>query len=70
MPHLEITELMLVHFSILNNNYQQDSRVLCTFVPNKSFVKLLDISPNNFIFTKTQSFLTLKYGFLIKILNL
>ena len=49
--------------------YQQDSRVLCTFVPNKSFDQLLDILPKNFIFLKTQNFHILKYRLLIKILN-
>ena len=53
MPHLEITEVILVHCNIVNNNYQQDSNPLCTFVPNKSFGQLLDISPKNFIFLKT-----------------
>ena len=52
MPHLEITEVVLVHYNIVNNNYQQDSRVLYTFVPNKSFGELLDISPKKFIFLK------------------
>ena len=32
VPHLEITELVLVHCNIVNNDYQQDSRVLYTFV--------------------------------------
>ena len=45
MPHLEITEVILIHCNIVNNDYQQDSRVLYTFVPNKSFGQLLDISP-------------------------
>ena len=53
VPHLEITEEILVHCSIVNNDYQQDSRVLYTFVPNKSFGQLLDISPKNLIFWKT-----------------
>ena len=53
VPHLEITEVVLVHCNIVNNDYQQDSRVLYIFVPNKSFGKLLDISPKNFIFLKT-----------------
>ena len=53
MPHLEINELVLVHCNILNNDYELDSRVLYTFVPNKSFGQLLDISPKNFIFLKT-----------------
>ena len=53
MPHLEITELVLVHFNLVNNDYQQDSRILYTFVPNKSFGSLLEISPTNHIFLKT-----------------
>ena len=50
IPHLEITKVVLVHCNFLNNDYQQDSRVLYTVVPNKSFGQLLDISPENFIF--------------------
>ena len=50
VPHLEITEVALVHCNVFNNGYQQDSRVLNTFVPNKSFVQLLDISPKNVMF--------------------
>ena len=53
MPHLEITEVITIHCNILNNDYQQDSRVLYTFIANKSFGQLLDISPKNFIFLKT-----------------
>ena len=53
VPHLEITEVLLVHCNIVNNDYQQDSRVLYTFVPNKSFGSLLDISAANHIFLKT-----------------
>ena len=50
VPHLEITEVVLLHCNILNNDYRQDSRVLYTFVRNKSFGQLLDISLKNFIF--------------------
>ena len=53
VPYLEITEVVLVHCHILNNYYQQDSRVLYTFVPNKPFGSLLEISPTNRIFLKT-----------------
>ena len=53
VPHLEITEVVLVHCNIVNNDYQQDSRVLYTFVPNKPFGSLLEISPTNHIFLKT-----------------
>ena len=52
VPHLEITEVILVHCNIANNDYQQDSRVLYTFVSNKPFGSLLEISPAN-IFLKT-----------------
>ena len=44
-PYLEITEVVLVHCDVVNNSDQQNSRVLYTFVPNKSFDQLLDISP-------------------------
>ena len=48
-----MTEVILVHCNIINNDYQQDSRVLYTFVPNKLFGSLLEISPTNFIPLKT-----------------
>ena len=48
VPHLEIDEVSLIHCNIVNNDYQEDSRVLYTFVPDKSFGQLLDISPKNF----------------------
>ena len=50
MPHSEITEVVLIHCNIVNNNYQQDSRALCTFAPNKSFIRLLDILPKYLTF--------------------
>ena len=53
MPHLEIKEVVLVHCDIINNDYQQDSRVLYTFVPNKPFGCLSEISPTNHIFLET-----------------
>ena len=53
VPHLEITEVALIHCNIVNNDYPQDSRVLYTFVPNKPFGSLLEISPTNHIFLKT-----------------
>ena len=52
MPYLEIAEVVLIRFNVVNNSYQKSSRVLYTFVPNKSFSQLLDISPKNFIFLK------------------
>ena len=53
VPHLEITEVVLVHCDTVNNDYQQDSRVLYIFVPNKLFGSLLEMSPTNHIFLKT-----------------
>ena len=53
IPHIEITEVVLVDFNIANNDYQEDSRVLYTFAPNKPFGSLLRISPKNHIFLKT-----------------
>ena len=53
VPHLEVVELVLVHCNLVNNDYQQDSRILYTFVPNKSFGSLLEISPTNHVFLKT-----------------
>ena len=53
IPHLEITKVVLVHFNIVNNDYQQHSRGLYTFVLNKSFSRPLEISPTSFIFLKT-----------------
>ena len=53
VPYLEITEVVLVYCNIVNNDYQQDSRVLYMFVPNKPFGSLLEISPTNHIFLKT-----------------
>ena len=53
VPHLEVVELVLVHCNLVNNDYQQDSRILFTFVPNKSFGSLLEISPTNQAFLKT-----------------
>ena len=53
VPHLEITEVTLVHRDIFNKDYQQDSRVLYTFVSNKPFGSLLKIYPTSHIFLKT-----------------
>ena len=54
VPHLEITEVVLVHCNIVNNDHQQDSGVLYTFVPNKPFGSLLEISPTNHLFKNIE----------------
>ena len=63
VPYFEITEAVLVHCNIVNNDYQQ--------VSNKPFCSLLEISPTNHIFLKTftQNIKTLRYGLQIKIVN-
>ena len=48
VPHLEITEEVLIHCNIFSNHNQHNK-----FVPNKSFCQLQDISPKTFIFLKT-----------------
>ena len=55
VPHLEIFELVLVHCDLVNNDYQQDWRILFIFVPSKPFGSLLEISPTNHVFLKTSN---------------
>ena len=50
VPRLENVEVVLVHCNLLNNSYQQHSRVLFTFVPNKQYGQLISISPHSLIF--------------------
>ena len=52
VPHLEITEVILIHCNTVNNDYQQDS-IVYTFITNKPFGSLLEISPTSHIFLKT-----------------
>ena len=53
VPNLEVVEVVLVHCNLVDNDYQQNSRILFTFVPNKTFGSLLEISPANHVFLKT-----------------
>ena len=55
VPRLENVEVVLVHCNLVNNSYQQHSRVLFTFVPNKQYVQLISISPHSLIFLKTMN---------------
>ena len=50
VPNVEITQVVIIHYNIVKNGYQQDLRVLYTFVPNKSFGQLLDISPKKSLY--------------------
>ena len=55
VPKLENVEVVLVHCNLVNNSYQQYSRVLFTFVPNKEYGQLSSISPLTLIFLKTMN---------------
>ena len=55
VPRLENIEVVLVHCNLVNNNYQQASRVLFTFVPNKQYGQLISTSPNSLILKKTMN---------------
>ena len=55
VPKLESVEVVLVHCNLVNNSYQQASKVLFTFVPNKQFGQLITISPHLLTMLKTAS---------------
>ena len=55
VPRLEIVEVVLVYCNLVNNSYQQASRVLFTFVPNKQYGQLISISPHSLVFLKTMN---------------
>ena len=55
VPKLEYVEVVLVHCNLVNNNYQQASRVLFTFIPTKQYGQLISISPKSLIFLKTMN---------------
>ena len=50
VPRLENVEVVLVHCNLVNNSYQQASRVVFTFVPTKQYGQLISISPKSLIF--------------------
>ena len=53
VPKLESIDLVLVHCDLVNNSYQQASKVLFTFVPNKKYSQLMTVSPETLIMLKT-----------------
>ena len=55
VPKLESVEVVLVHCNLVNNSYQQASKVLFTFVPNKQFGQLITISPHLLKMLKTNN---------------
>ena len=55
VPRLESVKVVLVHCNLVNNNYQQASKVLFTFVPNKLFGQLIAITPHSPTMFKTTN---------------
>ena len=55
VPKLENVEVVLVHCNLVNNAYQQHSRVLFTFVPTKQYGQLISIPSKSLIFLKTMN---------------
>ena len=55
VPRLENVEVVIVHCNLVNNSYQQHSRVLFTFVPTKQYGQSISISPHSLVFLKTMN---------------
>ena len=70
VPRLETVDVVLVHCNLVNNNYQQASKVLFTFVPKKQFGQLINITAHSPTMLKQlmQNFYLLKFRSQIKII--
>ena len=55
VPSIEIVEVVLVQYNLVDNQYQQKSEVLYTFTPNKSYIYLLNFEPSNLAFLKAYN---------------
>ena len=55
VPKLEHAEIFLVHCNLVNNNYLQASKVLFTFLPNKTFGQLITITPHTLTMRNTTN---------------
>ena len=53
VPKLESVEVVLVHCNLVKNDYQHTSKVLFSFVPNKQFGQLINISPHSLTMMNT-----------------
>ena len=70
VPKLESVEVVLVHCNLVKNDYQHTSKVLFTFVPNKQFGQLINISPySSTLINIVLNFLMLKFGLQTKIVK-
>ena len=54
-PGLEVVEVVLIQYNLVDNQYQQMSEILCTFTPNKSHTFLLNVEPSNLMFLRTYN---------------
>ena len=66
VPKLEAAKVVLVHHNLVNNNYQEASKVLFTFVPNKQFGQLITITPHSSTMLNTTN---AEFGSQIKIID-
>ena len=55
VPSLQLVEVVLVQCNLLDNQYQQKSKVLYTCLPNKSYAHLLNVEQSNLVFLKTYN---------------
>ena len=55
VPSLEVVEAVLVHCNLVDSQYQQNSEVLYTFTPNKSYAYLLNVETSNLVFLETYN---------------
>ena len=55
VPSLEVIEVVLVQYNLVDNQYQQISEAFWTFMPNKSYAYLLNVEPSNWVFWKTYN---------------
>ena len=55
VPILEVVEIVLVQYNLVDNQYQQKSELLFTFMSNKSYTYLLNVEPSNLVFLKTYN---------------
>ena len=54
VPHLQVVELVLVHYNLVNNDYQQDSRILCAFAPKKNIWQFIrNLIKKSYLFKNT-----------------
>ena len=68
VPKLESVDLVLVHCNLVNNGYQQVSKVLFTFAPNKKYGQLITVSPES-LKLLILNFQLLKFGLQTKIID-